>query len=137
MRKYVFIGIGGAIGAIARISLRGLPLFLNPLGFPLGTLVVNSLGAFLIAVVLTLAFEIMEMDVELRLGIVTGFLGGFTTFSTLTKETWLLMLNHKVFLALLYSIGSVVLGILCVYFGVQLVRRLFSTDKPEKEELGA
>ena len=135
MRRYVFIGIGGALGAVARYLIRNLEVFQKHLDFPYGTLAVNIVGAFLIAFIMTLAFEVIELDIDIRMGMVTGFLGGFTTFSTLTKETYFLLMNGHWMNAILYGIGSLLLGLLGVYCGVLVVRRFFRKSESLQEEV--
>lgn len=85
MRKTIFIAVGGSAGAILRYLTGGM-LSGNAV-FPFGTLAVNLIGCFLLSLLLTEAFELLEMNVDLRLGIATGFLGAFTTFSTVCRET--------------------------------------------------
>lgn len=134
MKRYIFLGMGGAFGALARYLIRNLDIFNRNQGFPYGTLVVNITGAFLIAFIMTLAFEIIEMDVDVRIGIVTGFLGGFTTFSTLTKEMYFLWLKGEWLAGVLYSFGSLFLGLIGVYAGVIFVRYFFRKTEATQEE---
>lgn len=80
---------GAGIGALARWSL-GLALDTALPGIPLGTLVANVVGGFLMGIVLGMLDQFQALPLEWRLAITTGFLGGLTTFSTFTGET----LNH-------------------------------------------
>ncbi len=85
----VAVAGGAGIGALARWSL-GLALDAAWPGIPLGTLVANVIGGFLIGIVLGMLDQFQSLPMEWRLAITTGFLGGLTTFSTFTGET----LNH-------------------------------------------
>lgn len=80
---YVYIGVGGFLGAIARFALGQLIGTINQTAFPWGTLTINLLGSFVLGFFLTVALEQLSISAELRLGIATGFLGAFTTFSPL------------------------------------------------------
>lgn len=80
---------GAGVGALARWSL-GLALDTALPGIPLGTLIANVIGGFLIGIVIGMLDQFQTLPLEWRLAITTGFLGGLTTFSTFTGET----LNH-------------------------------------------
>ena len=117
MKKYFFIGIFGFLGAISRyyIKTHGFH-FYNGL-FPINTIFINLLGAFIIAFFLTAAVRTQFISEEWRLGIATGFLGAFTTFSTLCKESVLLLLSGHIDVFFQYTVLSVVLGLFVVYLG--------------------
>lgn len=112
----VLIALGGAIGAVARYGLSGL--IQERAGFfPLGTLVVNVLGSFLLG----FAFRYLEAVVvhpELRLAVTVGLLGAFTTFSTFSYEAVGLVQDGDWGRAGAYVLGSVVLGLLAVLGGL-------------------
>ena len=105
------VGVGAACGAWAR---WGLSLLLNPLlpNLPLGTLSANLVGGLLIGIVMGLA-EPLHLSVSLRLLIVTGFLGGLTTFSTFSAEAVGTLMRGEsgwaILLVLAHLIGSLVL----------------------------
>ncbi|HEX2944985.1 MAG TPA: fluoride efflux transporter CrcB [Clostridia bacterium] len=124
MRKYIFIGIGGFLGAILRFLTKSVPIYNYHENVPLNTLVINVSGCFVLALLLTVAFEIWEFDAEIRLGIGTGFLGAYTTFSTLCRETTELLFKGYYFSAVSYITISVVLGLAAVYLGVVLAREV-------------
>lgn len=139
MRKYVFIGIGGILGAILRYLIKGVQIYHYNENIPLNTLIINVTGSFVLALVLTVAFEVWEFDAGIRLGIATGFLGAYTTFSTLSKETAGLVRRGDYFSAVSYITVSTVLGLAAVYFGIILARetvsKLVKKDKEELEEI--
>lgn len=91
--------------------------------FPLGTLAVNLSGSFMAGLVMTLLAERFAPYPELRLLLVVGFLGGFTTFSALQWETYSAVRDGGLWIALLNVAGSVVLGYFAVWLGVTLARR--------------
>lgn len=126
MRKYIYIGCGGFAGAILRFLIKGIRLYNYHENVPLNTLFVNVLGAFLMAFLLTLAFEVWSFDADIRLGLTTGFLGAFTTFSTLCKETVGLLRSGDYFSAISYLTVSTVLGLGAAYFGSVIARELIA-----------
>ncbi|MEB3274835.1 MAG: fluoride efflux transporter CrcB [Prochlorothrix sp.] len=127
------IFLGGGWGSISRYWLgRAINQRMGPtldgmvgLGggiFPWGTLGVNSLGCFVIGLVLALA-ERHGMSREQTLLLATGFCGGFTTFSSFAYESQSLGTDRQLGLALLYSLGSVVLGVVATGLGLWFGRR--------------
>ena len=85
--KLFWIGAGGAFGSVARYLLDGWVQRLVPGNFPLGILVVNVLGSFTIGLAMTLLEARGALDSTLRLGLVAGVLGGFTTYSSFNYQT--------------------------------------------------
>ena len=96
-----------------------------PAAFPWGTFVVNAVGCLAIGVVATLADEAELVTPMVRLFVVGGVLGGFTTFSTFGIETWQLVEDGRAALALTYAAGSLVAGVAGVVIGVAATRSLF------------
>ena len=137
MAKYFYISIGGAAGALLRHFIEGVPLWGNGGIFPFNTLLINVTGSFLLAVFLTIAFEVMALNPDIRLGISTGFLGAFTTFSALCKESVMLMESGRPFLSMMYMASSLLLGFTAAYLGILLARRLAykSLTSPQKDRL--
>lgn len=126
MRKYLFIGAGGVLGAVLRYWAKGVNIPSYHENVPLNTLVINVTGSFLLALVLTVAFEVWEFDSDIRLGIATGFLGAYTTFSTLCKETVTLIHHGDYFSAISYIAVSTMVGLAATYFGIVLARETIS-----------
>lgn len=136
MRKYIFISIGGILGAISRYLIKGIHIYHYHENVPINTLLINITGSFIMALVLTIAFEVWEFDTDIRLGIATGFLGAYTTFSTLCKETVGLLHEGDYFSAISYITVSTMIGIAAAYFGIVLAREVVSKlVKKDKEEL--
>ncbi|KYH32967.1 fluoride efflux transporter CrcB [Neomoorella mulderi] len=119
---YIYIGIFGFLGAIARFELGRFIAILWPSTFPLGTLIINILGCFAMGFILTYSLERLTLSPELRLGITTGFIGAFTTFSTFSVETiTLLTSGHKAYAAI-YVLVSTLGGLTAVRAGIILTR---------------
>ncbi len=137
MKKYIFISIGGFIGAIARYLFELIQILGYHELFPLNTLIINIAGCFIMAFFITLAFEFREVNPDIRHGVTIGFLGAFTTFATLCKETFELMRIGDYFSAISYITISIMLGLGVAYLGTILARsaglRLFR--RKEKIEI--
>lgn len=123
VKKYIYILIGGAAGAVLRAVIKDINLFNYSGNIPINTLIINVSGAFILMFFLTVAFEVAEFDANIRLGISTGFLGAFTTFSTLCKETTVLIFNGYYFSAFIYILLSAVLGLATAYGGYILAKK--------------
>ena len=123
MRTAVAIGIAGALGALARYGLDGL-VSRRAGAFPWGTFVVNVSGAFLLGLVVTLLGERFAVAPWLRASVAIGFLGAYTTFSTLTLESYRLIETRSFVLAGANLLGSMAAGLVALYGGVVLGRAL-------------
>lgn len=110
---------GGALGSLARFG-TGLLLARSD-GFPIGTLVVNVFGSFLIGV-FARVFVPPDQDHLLRLALTTGFCGGFTTFSTFSAETITLLQQGKAGRAMLYVALSLTMGLAATWLGLMLAK---------------
>jgi CrcB protein len=117
MRKYIFIGIGGFLGAILRSFIKNIHMFNYNIAMPLDTLFINITGSFMLAFVLTVAIKVLKIDENIQLGISTGFIGAYTTFSTLCKETVRLISGQYYYAAAFYMLMSVLLGLTAAYLG--------------------
>jgi fluoride exporter len=117
---YLWIGIAGFFGAILRYSI-GLFLFHESVVFPFATLSVNLIGSFLLAWFTTAIVKRFSIPDHLKAAIGTGFIGSFTTFSTLSVETVTLIQNQDLFLAFVYVFISIVGGLMMSRLGYRLV----------------
>ncbi len=124
MRTIVAIGAAGALGAVARYGLEGAVTRRLPPSFPWGTFVVNISGALVLGFVLTLMTEQLSTAPWLRSAVAIGFLGAYTTFSTLTYETYRLLEDGALGLAAANVLGSAGAGLFAVYLGVVAGRAL-------------
>ena len=124
MLTYVAIAIGGTIGRLARYDMTNLVQAIYGRDFPYATLSINVLGAFLMGFLFIETLERLTLSPALRTGILTGVLGGYTTFSTFEMETLLLTEQGEFGKAALYVALSVGLGFLCAYGGAYIARNL-------------
>ncbi len=124
--KLLAVGSGGFIGAVFRYLISVFAISRVPdSSFPYGTIIANLIGCLLIGFLAGL-FEIRSWgNPEFRLFIFVGILGGFTTFSTFSHETFLLFENGKLLMSLANLFLQVIFGLVFVWLGYQLVR-LFS-----------
>ncbi len=118
------VALGGAVGSVLRYLISKFVQAKVGIDFPLGTLSVNVLGAFLIGFLFSYLVERFSLTPELRALVITGFLGGLTTFSTFSYESFNLMFNGEVGKFLLYTLGTNVLGILMTLIGYNVGRVL-------------
>jgi fluoride exporter len=118
------ITVAGAFGALARYGLEGLVSRRAPGAFPWGTFIVNVTGSFVLGLLFTLLTERMSVDPWLRSSLTIGFLGAYTTFSTLSLESYRLLSDGAVGLAFANMVGSMVAGLGAVYLGVVTGRLL-------------
>lgn len=124
MWTYIAIAIGGVIGCWARFGMTNLVQAVYGREFPYATLSINLLGSFLMGFLFIETLERLTMPPELRAGILTGGLGGFTTFSTFEMETLLLVEQGSIGKAALYMALSVGIGFLGAFGGAYLARNL-------------
>lgn len=113
--KLISVMLGGFFGAIARYSIGEWIQTSN--GFPIGTLLINLLGCFLLSWFLTFLTVKKHLSAEFTLFIGTGFIGSFTTFSTFSVETILLFQNGLAVYGVIYILVSIILGLMFAYLG--------------------
>ena len=119
---YLWVGIGGFVGANARYILgRLIGHHLGP-AFPWSTALVNMSGAFLIGIIVTILTDRGIPDPMWRQLVVVGFLGGYTTFSSYTIEAITMIQEGRWLSALGYILGSNVLGLLACLGGIWVAR---------------
>jgi len=120
----ILVGVGGFFGAIARYLIDGWISTATGGRFPWGTLAVNVSGSFLLGVLFALSVERGVLPASIRPPVLIGFIGAYTTFSTLTLETWRLAEDGSYALALANITGSVLLGMVAVVAGLTVGRAL-------------
>ena len=125
MTKFILLAAGGAIGTLLRYSLSGLTYnFINGI-FPWGTLVVNLAGSLAIGLLWGF-FEMENMSPGLRNFIFAGVLGGFTTFSTFSLESFNLLRDGEIRLAISNIVVSNIVGIALVFAGFFISRYIIN-----------
>ncbi|HLH11254.1 MAG TPA: fluoride efflux transporter CrcB [Methylovirgula sp.] len=124
MWPYVTIAIGGVLGCWARYAMTNFVSAINGRDFPYATLSINVLACFLVGFIFVETLDRVTMDPAVRVGLLTGFVGGFSTFSTFVMETVLLLEEGEIGKSLLYVTLSLVLGIFSTLCGVYLARIL-------------
>ena len=123
MDRYLVVLAGAGLGGLARY-VAGSWIMLRYGGrFPLGTLIVNVSGSFLIGVLMTLLTERLHPHPNWRLFLVVGILGGYTTFSSFEYEIYQSVRDGARWMGMLYLTGSVVLGYMGVWLGALMVGR--------------
>jgi len=122
MRTWVGVAVAGIFGALARYWLDGVVSRRTGGAFPWGTFVVNISGAFVLGFLFTVLTERFRVSPWLRTSLTVGLLGAYTTFSTLSLETFRLIEDGAVWLAAANGLGSLAAGLVAVYLGVVLGR---------------
>lgn len=126
MVKFIVIGLGGGLGAILRYLLSGwVQTWSKSIGFPYGTLAVNLIGCLLIGLLSGLVESRGLFSPEVRLFVIVGLLGGFTTFSALGNETFNLILSREGLLAFLNLAVHIIFGLGMVWAGRILAATLW------------
>lgn len=124
MSRLLLIAAAGAAGTLARYGLSTWVRGWAGSGFPWGTLAVNAIGCFLFGAILTLVREKATISDETATWVMVGFLGAFTTFSTLAFESGDFMRNGAMGTAIVNMVANVVLGMGLFFVGVWVVRSI-------------
>lgn len=120
----VLIAAGGAAGAVSRYLIQGWVETFSGGRLPWGTFAVNISGSFLLGVVFAIAIDRAMLAPEVRVPLMVGFIGSYTTFSTLMLESWRLVEEGAWVYALGNMAGSMVVGVLALVAGLALGRAL-------------
>lgn len=124
MSVYVAIAVGGSLGAVSRFWVSSTTYQWLGVAFPYGTLAVNLLGSLVmgfLSVLLVYRFQVSE---EIRIGLLSGFLGSFTTFSTFAIDTLELGMDDSLSKAMIYILLSVLLCVLGALAGLLAAKQL-------------
>lgn len=124
MQALPWVAAGGALGAVARYGATMAVNRVAPSAFPWGTLCVNMAGSFLIGLLMVWLIKAGEGREHYRLLLVTGVLGGFTTFSSFSWETWKLLEDGRLLLACANVVSSVSICLLATIAGALLAKQL-------------
>lgn len=124
MINFVFIAIGGALGSVLRYLLSNLMGFYFKSPFPLATISINIIGSFLIGICYYFAKNSEFFNENLKLFLIIGLFGGFTTFSTFSLDIFKLVEQNQLLIAFTYILLSVFLSIIAVFMGY-FISKLF------------
>lgn len=123
MFPFLLVGLGGAIGSMARFGVGSLVGRFLPMSFPLATLIVNTVGSVAMGLFVGMMARLLPAwQVEARLFVAVGVLGGFTTFSSFSLDTIALVERGELLQAGLYVLLSVVVCLIGLYLGLLLTR---------------
>ena len=124
MGQLAAIMLGGAFGAVSRYGVSLLAVQLLGKGFPYGTLIVNVLGSLLMGFLSIYFLTKTNLDPMVRMAVLVGFLGSFTTFSTFSMDTLMLLESGAVAKGLLNIALSLSLSLLAVWIGMLIARSI-------------
>ncbi|WP_074037793.1 fluoride efflux transporter CrcB [Exiguobacterium profundum] len=121
---YIYVGLAGAVGALARYGLGMMIDSIGPSAFPVSTLLINLSGSFLLGFLTHMFLRTGKLSPQFVTIVGTGMIGSFTTFSTFSVETIRLLDESRIGLALLYVFLSITLGLGSSWLGYRVgVRR--------------
>lgn len=125
MNTVFAVGVGGGLGALARYVIAG---WVQPAGaaFPWGIFIVNITGGLVMGLIVEASALKLNLSPELRAFLTTGILGGYTTFSTFSLDSALMLQKGQYGAAAAYIGGSVILSILALFAGLWIVRALYA-----------
>jgi CrcB protein len=125
MSIYIAIALGGSLGAISRYWISGATYSWLGSNFPYGTLMVNVAGSLVMGFLTVLLVHRFDVSDELRLGLLVGFLGSFTTFSAFSMDTVHWIENGALIKASVYVLASVISCVLGAWIGLIGAKQLF------------
>src|SRR3954468_22055589 len=120
MPVYLAVAAGGALGSLSRYTLDRLIERRVVAVFPWSTFTINVTGCLLVGAVIAALVDRHHTPEWLRVGLVMGFLGGYTTFSTFGQETYELLRGGHAGVGVVYAVGSVTAGVLAVALGTAI-----------------
>jgi CrcB protein len=121
---FLFIGLGGFAGAVARYAVDGWVAAATRGAFPWGTLTVNLSGSLVLGILFAASAERAVLPAEIRAPLLIGFLGSYTTFSTLALESWRLIEDGSVGLSVVNIAATSLLGLVAVVVGLSIGRAI-------------
>jgi CrcB protein len=122
LKELFWVGLGGGAGSILRYLTSKLVTWkIGAVNFPLATFIVNITGCFLIGLLIGLSLRNQVLSTSMKLLLITGFCGGFTTFSTFSAENLQMYEAGNYGTLALYTLSSIVLGLLAVWGGAIII----------------
>lgn len=122
IKNFLIVGLGGAAGSMLRYAVQKFFQVQSVNSFPTGTLLVNIAGCFIIGILWSMVSRTLTWNEEMKLLLMTGFCGGFTTFSAFTLESIGLLKENKAALFLIYLTASVVGGLIATFIGIRIAK---------------
>jgi|SRR5687768_18374216 len=122
IKALLMVGLGGGAGSMLRYLIQKWTQNTIVTSFPVGTFAINIVGCFLVGLFWGWFARSMHWNEELKSLLITGFCGGFTTFSAFTLESMGLLKEDKTNLFLIYIGGSLIAGLLATYTGLRLAK---------------
>ena len=119
---WLAVALGGALGSMARYALSTWVFQVSSHKFPYATLTVNVLGSFVMGILFVVIIEKAALPQEMRSLLMIGFIGAFTTFSTFSLDALGLWQNGHVFMALIYTLATVILCLIAISSAIWLTR---------------
>ena len=120
IKQILLVGLGGGLGSVFRFLTSLLTAKYYSNAFPLATFTANILGCFLIGLLIGILGQNIQANNNLRLLLITGFCGGYTTFSTFASENFSLLQTNNYLTAILYIGTSIFAGLLAVWLGLTI-----------------
>jgi|TARA_B110000114_G_scaffold34863_1_gene36186 CrcB protein len=119
---WLAVALGGALGSMARYALSTWVFQVSSHKFPYATLTVNVLGSFVMGILFVVIIEKAALPQEMRSLLMIGFIGAFTTFSTFSLDALGLWQNGHLFMALIYTLATVILCLIAISSAIWLTR---------------
>jgi fluoride exporter len=120
--QWLAVALGGALGSMARYALSTWVFQVSSHKFPYATLTVNVLGSFVMGILFVVIVERAALPQEMRSLLMIGFIGAFTTFSTFSLDALGLWQNGHLFMALIYTLATVILCLIAISSAIWLTR---------------